>query len=115
MVRGDKRSSVRGALYESTSIAAVYGTICSLRVVWESRGRAPRTLVREYPETSGENSQSLAILHEKPVKGEKRKNTEGCEALLRADLRFTGVAAIRPLVEKGNDFSVAGVGMRWPR
>jgi hypothetical protein len=36
MVRGGRRSSVRGALYESTSIAAVYGTICSL--VWESRG-----------------------------------------------------------------------------
>jgi hypothetical protein len=35
--RGGRKSSVRGALYESTSIAApVYGTICSL--VWESWG-----------------------------------------------------------------------------
>jgi hypothetical protein len=32
MVRGGRRPSVRGALYESTSIAAVYGTISSL--VW---------------------------------------------------------------------------------
>ena len=36
MVRGGRKSSVRGAPHESTSIAAVYGTICSL--VWESWG-----------------------------------------------------------------------------
>ena len=36
VVRGGRKSTVRGALYESTSIAAVYGTICSL--VWESWG-----------------------------------------------------------------------------
>ncbi len=34
MVRGGRKSKVRDALYESTSIAAVYGTIHSL--VWES-------------------------------------------------------------------------------
>jgi hypothetical protein len=37
MVKGGRRSSVRGALYESASIAAVYGTVCSL--LWESWGR----------------------------------------------------------------------------
>ena len=37
MVRGGRQSTVRGALYESTSIAAVYGTICSL--VWEPWGQ----------------------------------------------------------------------------
>ncbi len=30
MVKGDRKTTVRGALYESTSIAAVYGTDCSL-------------------------------------------------------------------------------------
>jgi hypothetical protein len=30
MVKGGRKSTVRGALYESTSIAAVYGTDCSL-------------------------------------------------------------------------------------
>ena len=38
MVRGGRQSTVRGALYESTSIAAVYGTICSL--VWGTMGAA---------------------------------------------------------------------------
>ena len=36
MVRGGRKPTVRAALYESTSIAAVYGTIYSL--VWESWG-----------------------------------------------------------------------------
>jgi hypothetical protein len=36
MIRGGRSSSARGVLYESTSIAAVYGTICSL--LWESWG-----------------------------------------------------------------------------
>jgi hypothetical protein len=30
MVKGGRKSTVRGALYEGTSIAAVYGTDCSL-------------------------------------------------------------------------------------
>ena len=30
MVKGGRKSTVRGALCESTSIAAVYGTDCSL-------------------------------------------------------------------------------------
>ena len=38
MVRGGRQPTVRGALYESTSIAAVYGTICSL--VWGTMGTA---------------------------------------------------------------------------
>ncbi len=46
MARGGRQSSVRGALYESASIAAVYGTICSL--VWETWGRI--FWVREYPD-----------------------------------------------------------------
>ena len=37
MVKGGRKSTVRGAPYESTSIAAVYGTICSL--VWEPWGQ----------------------------------------------------------------------------
>jgi hypothetical protein len=55
MVKGGRRASVRGALYDSTSIAAVYGTICSLERVG-IMGR-PRTLVREYQETSGKTKQ----------------------------------------------------------
>ena len=37
MVRGGRPSSARGAFYERTSIAAVYGTICSL--VWGTISR----------------------------------------------------------------------------
>ena len=51
-VRGGRQSTVRGALYESTSIAAVYGTICSLERVG-TMGAAQNFGTR--PETSGEN------------------------------------------------------------
>ena len=46
MVRRGGKSTVRGARYESTSIAAVYGTDYSLSV--RIMGVA-QTLVREYP------------------------------------------------------------------
>ncbi len=55
MVKGGRGASARGALYESTSIAAVYGTICSLERVG-IMGRPPNFGTR-VPGNLGENKQ----------------------------------------------------------
>ena len=59
MVRGGRQSTVRGALYESTSIAAVYGTICSL--VWGTMGAALNLGTRVHGNRGG-NTQSKTTL-----------------------------------------------------
>ncbi len=48
MVRGGRKSTVRGALYEGTFIAAVYGTIYSL--VWDSWGSSKLPYVSTPPQ-----------------------------------------------------------------
>jgi hypothetical protein len=81
VVKGGRRASVRGALYESTSIAAVYGTICSLERVGMGR---PRTLVREYPETSGKTKQKQTKQQVKPEPDSMRSARSCCLLLMRA-------------------------------
>ena len=68
MAKGGGQSSVRGALYGGTSIAAVYGTIRSL--VWESWGSPDLW----YASTRKPRGKKRQLFHAPPV--EKRKEKE---------------------------------------